>query len=1115
MTYNDELLKDLSEEERKEVLKILGEFSETGKSETYDNIRYQDYEEIPVDIETFLHHPDYLGKGLTNDEGKFTVFPYWEEVLKKIFPNNIDVAYHTVVLTGAIGLGKSFEADLIILYQLYKMLCLKDPYVYYGLQPIDKITFALINITLEASRGVAWDKIQQLLQASPWFMRHGTVKGTTNIEWQPPKGIELIPGSLPRHIIGRAVFSAFMDEVSFQPNNDLEKQIKKAKDLVNAADIRMQSRFMKGTYNPTILILASSKRTEQSYLETFIENKKKTESKTTLIIDEPQWVIRTDKDSDIKFNVAVGNKFLNNELIPLDATEDDIQSYRDRGYKILKVPIGYYEQFQDDIDMALTDIAGISTANSTTYISGERLSKVIQTNWKNAFIRDIIEVGNDPKDTSEYKDYFDLDRIESKYKRYPLYIHLDMSISGDKTGIAGTWIIGKKANDTGNKDLYYKVPFVVSIKAPKGYQVSFAKNRNFIRWLREQGFNVKGVSSDTFQSYDLQQQLKSEGFDCSIISVDRVENRICKPYQYFKSTIYEQRIELPKNNLLQDELLGLKRDGNGKIDHDASGINCFTGDTKIQLVDGRVLTMLELVKEYEEGKINYVYSINKAKQVIEPKPIEKAFCSGHNASLIEITLDNNEVITCTPEHRFMLRTGEYCEAKDLLENDSLMPLYVKYPSNGLSNYRMYYNPFENRWHYEHRSFASEILDKKYLVHHKDCNSKNNNPDNLIWCSRRAHEQIHAEMQTGAQSIEAKIKRSKSLKANFDATRDSFNYYTRWYKNVSPEEAKCLHQRKEDTKKAFKQKIEDLNAFFGIDYNSLTTREKRSYMSSYNNYLRGYDIFSDKITKRDEKRKACSQYFNIDYDDLNDHDKRSLSIKYAHIADPTYQSRVSQAVSNNHKSGKYIKAKQALQIANAKSAELKKLFPTLDSNLFKTMFGFDYDSLPKTKKAAWFNRYRQNLYELKNHKVKNIRYIERKEDVYDLTIKDNHNFALAAGIFVHNSKDAADAVCGSLYNASQNGDEFAYDFGDDVEATVDISSQTSNDGSLKKQITIDFENQLQQMFDPRVKDNLEEKPVEYTPQDFEKAKPAVTQPPDFVVQPKATKPVLLTHDMIIW
>jgi hypothetical protein len=30
----------------------------------------------------------------------------------------------------------------------------------------------------------------------------------------------------------------------------------------------------------------------------------------------------------------------------------------------------------------------------------------------------------------------------------PLYIHLDMSVSGDMTGIAGVWITGKKVSTT-------------------------------------------------------------------------------------------------------------------------------------------------------------------------------------------------------------------------------------------------------------------------------------------------------------------------------------------------------------------------------------------------------------------------------------------------------------------------------------------------------------------------------------------------------------------------------------------------------------------------------------------------------------------------------------------
>jgi len=578
MIDNLKELENLSREEKEEVLKILDQIYDSGASEEYNKLLLEDYEEIPVDIETFLRDKKYLGKGLINDEGKFTVYTYWEDMLKIIFPDPLLPAqYNTLALTGSIGIGKSFVAVLCMLYELYRMLCLKDPYVYYGLQPIDKITFAVMNITLDASKGVAWDKMQQLLQSSEWFLSKGSVRGDINIEWSPSKNIELIAGSLSRHIIGRAVFSAFFDEVSFQPNQDVEKQKEKAKALVNNANARMQSRFMKGDKNPTLLILASSKRTEQSYMETFIENKKKNESKTTYVVDEPQWVIREDKKSSVTFKVAIGNKFLASEVVPLTATEKDIQIYRDRGYKILDVPIGYYENFIDDIDIALTDIAGISTTSSSRYLSGPRIAAIKNNTLKNPFSNDILEIGNNPEDNTQYYDHFDLDSIDKTLLQYPLYIHLDMSISGDKTGIAGVWIKGKKPPVEGqppSKELFFQPAFVVSIKAPKGYQISFEKNRQFIYWLKDNGFNIRGVSFDSFQSADMKQQLAGKGFEVETISVDKTKDNICQPYQYLKNTIYEERLTLFENTLLTEELLGLERNNsNGKIDHTPSGIN--------------------------------------------------------------------------------------------------------------------------------------------------------------------------------------------------------------------------------------------------------------------------------------------------------------------------------------------------------------------------------------------------------------------------------------------------------------------------------------------------------------------------------------------------------------
>lgn len=42
------------------------------------------------------------------------------------------------------------------------------------------------------------------------------------------------------------------------------------------------------------------------------------------------------------------------------------------------------------------------------------------------------------------------------------------------------------------------------------------------------------------------------------------------------------------------------------------------------------------------------------------------------------------------------------------------------------------------------------------------------------------------------------------------------------------------------------------------------------------------------------------------------------------------------------------------------------------------------------------------------------HLSRAESVFDLEVDDHSNFALASGVFVHNSKDVADAAAGSAW-----------------------------------------------------------------------------------------------------
>ena len=99
----------------------------------------------------------------------------------------------------------------------------------------------------------------------------------------------------------------------------------------------------------------------------------------------------------------------------------------------------------------------------------------------------------------------------------------------------------------------------------------------------------------------------------------------------------------------------------------------------------------------------------------------------------------------------------------------------------------------------------------------------------------------------------------------------------------------------------------------------------------------------------------------------------------------------------------------------------------------------------------------------SHEVMMLQFISKKADVYDIEVEDNHNFALNAGIFVHNSKDKSDAVCGAVYTASQYAEEFAYRYGESeaLKLTVELNSSDYS-SSDHEQITLAWEEELKRI-----------------------------------------------------
>lgn len=195
-------------------------------------------------------------------------------------------------------------------------------------------------------------------------------------------------------------------------------------------------------------------------------------------------------------------------------------------------------------------------------------------------------------------------------------------------------------------------------------------------------------------------------------------------------------------------------------------ISCFTGDTRVPLVDGRDMTFHELVEMYGKGETFYVYSMTKDGRVTSGKAHHPRR-TRRRAQLVEVTLDNDEKVTCTLDHQFLLRDGTYRRAEDLAQGDSLMPLYrsydngycvVQHPSDN-SQERMYKVAFREEYGY--------VPEWPNVVHHDLFHTDNPNPSKtnddprfLVEVDQRDHFKLHAETAKGRVQSAANGRKNK-------------------------------------------------------------------------------------------------------------------------------------------------------------------------------------------------------------------------------------------------------------------------------------------------------------------------------------------------------------------
>ena len=606
-------LAKMTEKERAAVLKAISDPS------VIKDLYYEDYDEIPVDIMTFISDPYYLGAATNNGS---SIYPYWKEQLVDIFDES--KSYSEVALTGSIGCGKSHIAVIALCYATYRLMCLKDPATFYKLAKGSPIYIVFLNLTVNLSQGVAYSKFNQILLMSPWFLAHGHASTSAKSPEYIPNNtqIKFTAGSQVSHVIGKDVYAYLMDEINFGKGSNSAVSEKNAMmELFNNVSERVKSRFIVDGKVRGKGFLVSSKKSEYDFLETWI--KKQRYNENVKICDAVLFKIKPQGTYSGKmFAVAYGGSNMPSLLIPnsdihykavvLDNgieinqvyVYDDIVStakqnkhiqdvvtgdyidgkyvvrieefypdYERQGYNIEKVPIEFKQSFELDINSAIQNVLGIVVSNTTKFISYASLAKCYEPNTKNAFAPNIITTGC--KDSYQLRDFFHPEYVPEELYSKPIFIHLDCSINGDRTGISAVAVLGFKYQNrydaihnvnTPTKELMYKDIFSVGIQAPTGDEISFQKEREFLYYLKyDLGWNIKFVSTDGFNSYDLRQQLNTMGFQTELVSLDR------KPdgYLALRSAINEQRIVMSGDlKELEHELINLERDSSsGKIDH--------------------------------------------------------------------------------------------------------------------------------------------------------------------------------------------------------------------------------------------------------------------------------------------------------------------------------------------------------------------------------------------------------------------------------------------------------------------------------------------------------------------------------------------------------------------
>lgn len=517
--------------------------------EFFEVLEDNPFDQLPVDVKTFVESPDYLNQPPLS-KIQYDIVKAMSQVLRlpeleKIYGPVEGARYfkkytkNEIILKLGKGSGKDFTSTVGVAYMVYILLCLKDPARYYGKPPGDAIDIINIAINAAQAKNVFYKGFKTKIEKSPWFAGKFYAKADS-IEFD--KSITVYSGHSERESHeGLNLLVAVLDEISgfSQEVGTGNDQGKTADNIYKAFRGTVDSRF------PDLgkVVLLSFPRYQgdfisQRYDDVILEKE--------VVQRSHRFIMNPDIPEDQEGN-----------YLDIDWDEDHITAYKYPGVFALQRPTwevnptrkieDFKLAFYTDLGDAMMRFLCIPTYSSDAFFKQREKVRAAMT------IRNPIDSHR------RFEDSFTPD----PEKRY--FVHADLAQKHDKCAVAIAHV-DKWVNIQVIKD-YEQVAPVVVVDAVAWWEprkegpVDLSEVKQWIQNLRRLGFDIGLVSFDRWQSFDIQNELKAVGMRTDTVSVGK------KHYEDMAMLIYEERLAIPAIELLFEELTELKIMNNNRVDH--------------------------------------------------------------------------------------------------------------------------------------------------------------------------------------------------------------------------------------------------------------------------------------------------------------------------------------------------------------------------------------------------------------------------------------------------------------------------------------------------------------------------------------------------------------------